>query len=140
MMYGNSKWNKFLSKDFLSEDLNKFTDELKYYLQTQLIPMSSSPVSGYKKNHTKDGEYLTVEVPGFNKSNLTLEIDGTTLTISGKKIHKLNGQENELTLYKSIDIGEVIDMSLIEATVEDGILTVFLPNKNKMKKQRINIQ
>lgn len=132
MIYGNSLWNKF------------FDDYANSFVQTRMSPKYLTtnvlPSWDFEKNYTKDGEYFMIEVPGFNKSNLTVEVDGPNLVVTGKRTYKLNGKETEKTISKIVNIGEIYDMSQIEATVEDGILTVFTPNQNKGKKQRINIQ
>lgn len=134
-IYGNSKWNKF------------FDDYMDSFVQTRMSPMFLTSRTNltdhsswdFEKNHTKDGEYIMIEVPGFNKSNLTVEVDGTNLIVTGKRTYKVNGKDNEKTITKTINIGEIFDISQIEATVQDGILTVFTPNKHEVKKQRINI-
>lgn len=131
MIYGNLNWNKF------------FDDYTNTFVQTRMSPKylisNVLQTSDYEKNYTKDGEYFMVEVPGFNKSNLTVEIDGRNLIVSGKKTYRVNGQETEKTISKVIDIGEIHDLSQIEATVEDGILTVFNPKKKETKPNKIKI-
>jgi len=80
-----------------------------------------------------------IEVPGFNKSNLKVELEGDKLFVSGKRTYKVNGEETTRTYFKTFNMGGVFDGSQIEATVEDGILTVFIPNKTKSEKKKISI-
>ena len=131
MIYGNSKWNRFLD-DYLDSFLE--TRMSPKYLTTNILPSWD-----FEKNHTKDGEYMMVEVPGFNKSNLTVEIDGGNLVITGKRTDKVNGKDTEKTISKVINIGEIYDMTQIEATVEDGVLTIFNPKKKETKPNKIKI-
>lgn len=93
----------------------------------------------YEINHTKDGAYLFFEAPGFNKTNLKVEMEDGVLIIEGKRIYKLNGEEIEKIISKKFKIGSEYDASKIEATIEDGILTVFVPNFKKQEKKRISI-
>lgn len=93
----------------------------------------------YEINYTKDGAYLMFEVPGFNKSNLNVELDGDSLTIEGKKTYKLNGKEKTRTIYRKFNVGHRYDSSQMEATVEDGMLTVFVPDLVKKEKRQIKL-
>ena len=93
----------------------------------------------YEINHTKDGAYLFFEAPGFNKTNLKAEMEDGVLYINGKRTYKLNGEEKTKTINKEFKIGEGYNASSIEATIEDGMLTVFVPNYKKQDKKRISI-
>jgi HSP20 family molecular chaperone IbpA len=93
----------------------------------------------YEMNHTKDGAYLFFEAPGFNKTNLKVEMEDGVLYINGKRTYKLNGEEKTKTINKEFKIGEGYNAKSIEATIEDGMLTVFVPNYKKQEKKRISI-
>ena len=93
----------------------------------------------YEINHTKDGAYLFFEAPGFNKTNLKAEMEDGVLYINGKRSYKLNGEEKTKTINKEFKIGDGYNASSIEATIEDGMLTVFVPNYKKQDKKRISI-
>lgn len=90
-------------------------------------------------NYTKDGAYLLVEVPGFNKSNLKIEMDDNFLVIDGKRTYKINGEEKTKNFYQKLSIGSGYKSESIEATMEDGILTIYIPNYKKQEKRKINI-
>lgn len=93
----------------------------------------------YEVNNTKDGAYLFFEAPGFNKSNLKVEMEDGVLHIEGKRTYKLNGEEKTKSISKEFKIGEGYKAESIEATIEDGMLTVFVPNYKKQEKKRISI-
>lgn len=93
----------------------------------------------YEVNHTSDGAYLFFEAPGFNKSNLKVEMENGFIEIHGKRTYKLNGEEKVKTISKQFKIGENYDPSSIEATIEDGLLTVFVPGYKKQDKKRISL-
>lgn len=95
--------------------------------------------STYEINETKDGAYLFFEAPGFNKSNLKVEMENGVLHISGKRTYKLNGEDKTKSISKDFNIGESYDPNSIEATIEDGLLTVFVPNFKKQEKKRISL-
>lgn len=94
----------------------------------------------YEVNYTKDGAYLFFDVPGFNKTNLRVEIEGGVLYIDGKRTYKLNGEDSERVISQKFRIGQEYNPDNIEATIEDGILTVFVSNYKKTdKKKRISL-
>lgn len=94
----------------------------------------------YEINHTKDGAYLLFDVPGFNNSNLKVEMEDGVLYIEGKRTYKINGEETEKVISQKFKIGKDYNPDNIEATVEDGLLTVFVANYKKTdKKKRISL-
>jgi len=93
--------------------------------------VSENPQSQCDVNLVKDGAYLSFEVPGYNKSNLKIELENDKLIIKGERKINSSGQESIKTLSKEFKLGFEIDASTIEATCEDGILTVFVPNYKK---------
>ena len=94
----------------------------------------------YDTHKTEDGAYHIFEVPGFNKSNLKVEVEGTRLTIDGKRVQKTSSGEKTRTFNKSYELGNKVDSSKLEATIEDGILTVFIPTPSeKETKKKISL-
>jgi len=94
----------------------------------------------YDTHKTEDGAYHIFEVPGFNKSNLKVEVEGTRLTIDGKRVQKTSSGEKTKTFNKSYELGNKIDSSKLEATIEDGILTIFIPTPSeKETKKKISL-
>ena len=93
----------------------------------------------YEINQTKDGAYLFFEAPGFNKSNLKVEMEDGMLTINGKRTYEMNKEEKVKTISKKFTVGTEYDAESIEATIEDGVLTVFVPNFKKKEKKKISL-
>lgn len=93
----------------------------------------------YEINYTKDGAYLHLEVPGFNKSNLKVDMEDGYIYVEGKREYKLNGEETTRNISKKFRIGDGYKSESVEATIEDGILTVFVPNYKKQEKKRISL-
>ena len=93
----------------------------------------------YETNQTKDGAYLFFEAPGFNKTNLKVEMEDGMITINGKRTYEINKQEKVKTISKKFTVGTEYDDESIEATIEDGLLTVFVPNFKKKEKKKISL-
>jgi HSP20 family molecular chaperone IbpA len=131
MIYGNSELNELFDTFFNNRGRN--------YNYTTTLVKNDSEGELYEINHTKDGAYLFFDAPGFNKSNLKVEMEGGVLHIEGKRTYKLNNEEKKKTVSKQFKIGDDYDASSIEATMEDGLLTVFVPNYKKQEKKRISL-
>jgi len=131
MIYGNSEMNDLFDTFFNNRGRN-------YNYSTTLVKTDSEGEL-YEINHTKDGAYLFFDAPGFNKSNLKVEMEGGFIHIEGKRTYKLNNEEKKKTVSKQFKIGDDYDTSSIEATIEDGLLTVFVPNYKKQEKKRISL-
>lgn len=126
-----------------NNELNRILDELlginsNIHYKSSIVTKNSSD-ENYEVNHTKDGAYLFFEAPGFNKNNLKVEMEDGVLVIEGKRTYKLNGEEKIRTISKEFRIGKEYDPSQVEATIEDGLLTVFVPNFKKQEKKRISL-
>ena len=99
----------------------------------------SKKVSACRTDIIEDDEKFITEseLPGFKKSDITIDIDGQSLTIravhSEKKENEQNGRyirrERTFGSYqRSFDISG-IDTENITAEYKDGILKVTLPKK-----------
>jgi len=123
-------------------DANEFFEKFfggaptyQYYKKTSVKDTDEK----YDIDYTNDGAYLLFEVPGFNKSNLKVEMENATLHIEGERTYKMKGESRTKSISNKFNIGEGYDSNSVEATIEDGLLTVFVPNFKKQEKKRISI-
>jgi HSP20 family molecular chaperone IbpA len=120
-----------------------FNDNNSMYKTYRIVPTSKNEkIEDYEINILKDGAYLNFEVPGFNKTNLDVLIEGSELVIEGVRKYKMNGEEKEKKINRRVELHNLYDPTTVEATVEDGILTVYIPSfkkESQKKKNRINL-
>lgn len=114
-----------------------FTDLGPVNFKTYTLKGSES--EEYEINYTSDGAYLLMEVPGFNKSNLKVEMENGFIFVEGTRTYKLNGEEVTRNVSKKFQVGDGYNAESCEATIEDGLLTVYVPNMKKKEKKRISI-
>jgi len=79
--------------------------------------------SAYQRNDDGNIE-MEIEVPGFNKDTLNVEISEGILTVEGKT--------QKRQIYKQFQLGNVED---VQAIVQDGILTLTLMETQKQVKR-----
>ncbi len=98
---------------------------------------------------TKEAFELSIQLPGVNKEDIKVELDGNLLSISGER--KFNKEESDKTWRKvesyygafsrSFTLPENVDKENIKASSKDGILLVTIPKKIEEKKTNlINIE
>ena len=95
----------------------------------------------------QDGITLKADLPGVSKDQLTLNIDGDTLTIEGDvalgESTNLQGVYAEVRVahYKrSFVLSRDLDASKIEASVKNGVLTLVVPKAEQAKPRRIAVK
>ncbi len=120
-----------------------FNDNSGMYKTYKIVSANQNKTNDdYEINVVKDGAYLHFEVPGFNKTNLDVLIEGSELIIEGSRKFKMNGEEKEKQLNRRVELHNLYDPTTVEATIEDGILTVYIPSfkkESQKKKNRINL-
>ena len=92
-------------------------------------------------HHTESGSYFNVEVPGFNKDNLTVEVKNNQLLINGERQITFGSDSltTKSTISKKYTISEKYDQEKIKADLKDGILEIFFPFKKENEKKVINL-
>jgi HSP20 family protein len=97
---------------------------------------------------TKDALVLRFDLPGIRREDVSIEVDGRTLTVSGER--KEEKEENHEGYYsrerligkfsRSFMLPENVDESKIEAEVKEGVLTIKVPRPAEQKPHRVEIK
>ena len=97
-----------------------------------------------------DKDKLTVkaELPGMKKEDITVSLDGNTLTISGERKHEEEKKDKETyrseryfgRFQRSITLPQSVDAKGIQASYKDGVLTVTLPKSEEAKPKQIEVK
>ena len=119
-------------------------DEIFNTLQRASIPQSNYPPYNIIKKG--DTYHIEMAMAGFNKSDIDIEIEDNTLTISAKKEDRENDMEfihkgiSEKEFYKSFALAEYVEVK--KANMISGILVIELekniPDEQKPKKIKIS--
>lgn len=93
----------------------------------------------------KDGYRLIVDVPGVKKEDIEIETEGSALVINAVKRAREGSpvwsMRNSGKIVKKFRINtDVIATDRVEASLEDGVLEVFLPKSNQAKSRKIQVQ
>lgn len=112
---------------------------------------SFSPVTHCRTDIRDEGDkfLLECEMPGFEKEDIKISVDGSTLSLCAERKYE-NDQENSGGEYirrersygsycRSFDISNV-DESAIDASYNNGVLKLTLPKKANEKAQSRQIE
>ncbi|MBN2234473.1 MAG: Hsp20/alpha crystallin family protein [Opitutales bacterium] len=103
--------------------------------------MFESPTGSLRVNlyHDDDALYVTSELPGVSKKDVSIQLENAVLTIRGERKMKEDKTESSVAFERAITVGEDINADKIKATLEDGILTVTLPKAEHRKPKAITV-
>lgn len=93
----------------------------------------------------KDAYVLQAEMPGVNKDGLEVTIEGSELSIVGRradtppKAGALHRESRPLNYRRVFELDPAIDGARIEASVTQGILTLRLPKAEKARPRKIAV-
>ena len=104
------------------------------------------PVKDLQDN---EKEYVvTVEMPGFKKEDIELEVQDNSIPITGYagwkydekgKLYVCKERACE-TFYREIELPEEIKIDDVKANLPDGVLDILLPKKAPKEKRKVSIK
>jgi HSP20 family protein len=77
---------------------------------------------------TQDGFRFQADMPGVNEGDLSIDVNGNRITISGSFFHGYGSFSRSFTLPDGTDAQNA------EAKLEDGVLSIIAPRKPKKTK------
>lgn len=101
------------------------------------------PMDLYKVD---DHYVLTADLPGVDPGSVDVNVDNGTLTLTAHRsarsedtVQWLANERFSGTYRRQLSLGDGIDVSGIDATYENGVLTVTIPLAEKAKPRRIEV-
>ncbi len=95
----------------------------------------------------EDGVVLFADMPGVPKDKIDVEVDKNVLTIRGeigqvvpKDITPLYVEFNGKAYERAFTLGPDVDVSKIEASMNAGVLKIFLPKSEEVKPKKIEVK
>ena len=131
-----------------------FFGDFPFYYDDRAMKDAEKKLYGHKANHVmktdikemNNGYELVVDLPGFKKDEIKLELENGYLTISAakgldkdetdKKTGKYIRRERYAgNLSRSFYIGEGVKQEDIKAAFKNGILSITVPKEDKTAKE-----
>ncbi len=134
----------------LQSDLNRFFDNSLLNL-TRNYESSGPPMGTWLPStdihDSGDKLVVTTDLPGVDKNNIEVSVQGKTLFIKGEK--KLESNTQDMGCLRSerfhgqferaLPLSEDIDASKIEANYQNGVLSVSIPKREEAKPKQIKV-
>ena len=100
-------------------------------------------------HESEDGYVLTAELPGVSPDNVTVSLEGSTVTLSGERkieypvgkgtaIHRRERQSGSFR--RAFELPAEIDVEHARAIHKNGVLTLTLPKAASAKPRQIAIE
>lgn len=97
---------------------------------------------------TDDAFRIRLDVPGMSKEDITINLQNSTLTVSGTRSSEETEEGEEYVrverafgnFHRTFTLPEAVDAENIQATYEDGVLTISIPKTEESTRRQIEIQ
>jgi HSP20 family protein len=89
----------------------------------------------------KDNTYVRAELPGVSRDDINVEMTDGYLTIAAtRKTTSSDGQPDEaFSFSRAVSIADEVQADKVNATYENGVLTVTLPKREEAKPRKISV-
>ena len=127
---------------FGSNLFDDFMDFFFFYIDKELYGKRAQNIMKTDVKELDDAYEVMVDLPGFNKEDIHLELNDGNLTISAvKSLDKENESKGNYirrervvgNMQRSFYVGEALTEEDIRAKYENGILTLIIPKKEARK-------
>ncbi len=99
--------------------------------------------------YEKDGKYvLEMATPGYDPSEINVEVDGGTVTVSGQHVEKSEKKDVKYhrremrrgSFSRSVTLPQDLDAESVSATIEKGVLKVLLTPARPIAPKKIEVK
>jgi HSP20 family protein len=97
---------------------------------------------------TDENFQLRLDVPGMSKEDIDISLQNGTLTVSGERTSERTDEGEDYvrverafgTFHRTFTLPDAVDADSIEATYEDGVLSIHVPKTEESTRRQIEIQ
>jgi HSP20 family protein len=133
-----SRWDPFRELDQLYDRMNHLWEAGAPDETLAWVPLADV-------EETDDAYLIEVDLPGVEQDDITIEVNGRELTVSGEIKEK---ERKGILRRRTRKVGEFqyavtlpgdIDADNVSARLENGVLTVVVPKSQRAKPRRIAV-
>lgn len=99
-------------------------------------------------SETDDRYRIRLDLPGMSKDDISINLQNNTLTVRGERESTRTADDEDYvrverafgTFHRTFTLPDAVDADNIEATYEDGVLTIGVPKTEESTPRQIEIQ
>ncbi len=99
-------------------------------------------------SETDDAFRIRLDVPGMTKDDIAINLQNNTLTVSGERSSERQKDGEEYvrverafgTFHRTFTLPDAVDPDRVEATYDEGVLTINVPKTERSTRRQIEIQ
>lgn len=144
-----TRWNPYGDMMNLREQMDRLFEDTLNLLPSTQTRFQTPRIWGLQMDVSEtDNAYIVkAAIPGITPDDLDITLTNNVLTIKGE-IEADEEQEGEVfhmrelrygSFSRSLTLPDQVDADAVEANVENGILTVFVPKSEESKPKRIPV-
>lgn len=98
-------------------------------------------------SETKEGYLLTFDLPGLKREDISIDVTERRLVVAGER--KWEGEQNDANYFRrersygkfsrTFELPDGTNLDAVEASYENGVLTVAIPKAEESKVRKIQI-
>lgn len=150
MLYTSGNLQKDFDRmlDRITRDFEDFFEMPKRSAEFRMMPWRSGMPSVDIEDCGKDF-LLTVDLPGFRKEDVNVEVTNDYVTIQAqkreakeeedKKRNYIRKERAAETYYRRVTLPQEVNSNEAQANLNNGILQITLPKKEPMEKKKLTI-
>lgn len=82
---------------------------------------------------------MRAELPSINRDDIQVELVDGSLNINATRKTKTGDDEKVSRFSRSLSVPDTVQTDKVQATYENGVLTVTLPKREESKPRKINV-
>jgi HSP20 family protein len=139
---GVARWDPFDELDRLNRQLSSYLDSFRQL--PSLLGGSFTPLADLEE--TDDAYVVEVELPGVARDDLDVEVAGRRVTVHGERKEKervgiLRRRERIVgRFHYEVTLPGDVDEDHVQATLDEGVLTLRLPKPERDRPRRIEVR
>jgi HSP20 family protein len=122
-------------------DIDRLTQQLMGAMRYQATPI---PMDAYRRGDTV---FVHFDLPGADPASIDIQVEQNALTVRAERVFdEREGDEvivrerQEGAFSRQIFLGQHLDLERIQATYDDGVLTLGIPVAETAKPRRVEVQ
>ncbi|MRG97398.1 Hsp20 family protein [Polyangium spumosum] len=112
------------------------------------LPSARGFVPDMEVRETKDGYCIRADLPGMKEDDVSIDVSGRRLTVSGRREQEQRDEGDRYWAYersygsfsRSFTLPEGIDPDRIDASLDSGVLEVRIPKSKAEEPKRISVK